>query len=204
MRIISCCLFLYVQLCAVAGFAQDKISLLNSKEIVNIKVVDITANTIQYQIVGIENPKTKSIYRDNVFAITYLDGTEKIIYLPEPTDDGEYSIEQMRMFIKGTKDAREKYYSFFPVVAGFAFGVAGPYAASYTFGSLVALPPVLGVFAMSLGSPNMKKQKVDPRFLANEEYQMGFQHRARKKRIKSSFLSSLVGVGVGFLLIGTK
>lgn len=193
------CFFLITILNTVLG--QDLMLKLNGKEIKDVKVLDITANTIQFQEFGKENGRKKSIYRDNVFHIVYANGTEKVTYLPDPTDKEEYTIEQMRMFILGVRDSRKVYHHIPSFAVGLIAGVAGPFFANYTLGPLIALPPALGTLVASIGSPNMNKQKVDPKFLNNEEYMMGYSHQARKKKIRNAFLSSLVGVAAGLVLV---
>ncbi len=180
-------------------FAQDKIIKLNDREITDIKVLDITANTVKFQRTGSMN--TKSIYKDNLFGVVYENGTEKVIYLPDPNDDDDYTIDQMRMFLRGSKDARLKYHSFGSTVTGLAFGIAGPFLASVSLGPLIMLPPAVGMLLVSMGSPNMRNQKVDPKYLNNEEYLMGYQHKARKKKVRNAFFSSLAGIAVGLVIM---
>jgi hypothetical protein len=130
--------------------AQDRMLLMNCKTLDSIKVVDISANTVTYLRQGSLNEH--KIYRENIFAITYKDGKEKVLYMPAP-EDNDLDIEQMRMFINGTRDAKEHYRNYSSYLIGFAGGIAGPiFAKSTGILSLAALPPVTGIFLASLGS----------------------------------------------------
>ncbi len=172
--------------------AQDRMLLMNCKTIDSVKVVDISANTVTYLCQGSLNEH--KIYRENIFAITYKDGKEKVLYMPAP-EDNDLDIEQMRMFINGTRKAKESYHNYSSYLIGFVAGVAGPVAAFYSLPPLIALPPATGVFLASLGSPKMSNLSyIDKKYLNNEEYMMGFQRKARAKKIRNAFFGSLVGV----------
>lgn len=173
--------------------AQDRMLLMNCKTIDSVKVVDISANTVTYLRQGSLNEH--KIYRENIFAITYKDGKEKVLYMPAP-EDNDLDIEQMRMFINGTRKSKVSYHNYSSYLIGFAAGIAGPvFAKSTGILSLAALPPATGIFLASLGSPKMSNLSyIDKKYLNNEEYMMGFQRKARAKKIRNAFFGSLVGV----------
>ena len=186
--------------CSSFLFAQDKIVLENSREITNIKVTEVTTNSVKYKKFGNPDAKEKGIYSERVFSVSYSDGTEKVIYAPDPAEP-EFSVEQMRMFIKGTQDSRKVYHNELSYIVGFLFGVAGPFAANLSLPPFIALPPGLGIFLVSIGSPNMNHQNVDRKYLNNEEYLMGYQRKARLKKARNAFYSSLIGVGAGLIIV---
>ena len=181
-------------------FSQDKIVLLNAKEIVNIKVLEITSETVMYQKLDDKSGDKKGIYRDKVFAVNYADGSEKVLYEADSTFDN-FKPEQMRLFLRGTADARKYYHNYSSYGIGFLFAVPGVYLAYATFPVLLPFPAATGVFVGGMGSPNMNKQAdVNKKYLNNVEYLMGYQRKARSKKTKHALIGALLGIGAGFAM----
>ena len=196
--IIFLCVFLMT---ASVSFAQDKIIFLDSKEITNIKVIDVKDAVITYQETKDSKAVEKKVFTDKVFSVNYADGTENILYRPD-TAMGDFSAEQMKLFIKGTKDAREKYHDYSSYFIGFAFGVTGPLIGSYTFPVLTPFPPAAGIFVAGLFSPNMNRQPVEKKYLNNIEYLQGYEKKARGKKTKHALYGALVGMVAGAFAFG--
>ncbi len=179
-------------------YAQDKIIFTNSKEIKDIKVIDVNGEVITYE-------KTKSpgnqkrLFTDKVFSVKYADGKEKIIYNPD-TSMGELAVERQRMFINGTREAREKYSEFTAYIIGFGFGVVGPWLGGISFPVLTPFPPATGVFISSLMSPKMTNQPVDKKYFNNEEFLMGYQKKARGIKTRHALFGALTGIAAGLYM----
>lgn len=183
------------------SFSQDslgKFILMNGKEISNIKILNIGAQSISYQ--NLNNNKIKKIYKDNVFAVNYVNGKENVIYKRDSIFN-DLTVEQMRMLIKGFKDGREKHKNYSSYFIGFAAGVAGPIIASVSFGTLAPFPPAAGIFVCGITAPNMNKEPVEKKYLNNEEYLMGYQKKARGKKTRHALIGALVGFATGFAIL---
>ncbi len=191
-----------ILICSSCLFAQDRMLLMSGKELDKIKVNEITANTVTYQHEG--SASEHKIYRENVFSVSYANGTEKVLYMPLP-EENDLDAEQMRMFLRGTQDARVHYKNYSSYFIGFVSGVAGPILASYSLPPIIAFPPATGIFLSSLSSPNMANLPyVDKKLLNNEEYMMGFQRKARAKKIRNAFFGSLVGVAATLVFMESQ
>ena len=57
-----------------------------------------------------------------MFSISYADGTERVIYERDSLDPVDFSVEQMRMFIRGEQDADRYYKNTTNKVAAFLIG----------------------------------------------------------------------------------
>src|SRR5437764_13044557 len=82
--------------------AQDKILLMNG-QVLQVKNLALNGYKIAYRT--IDKNKLKKIDTDRVFSIQYADGTEKVVFTPNPADSLDYTVPQMRMFVKGEQDA---------------------------------------------------------------------------------------------------
>jgi len=183
--------FILFSACAYLSDAQDTLVLLNGKTI-PVKNVELGGYTAAYRTA---KPKSrlKHIDYENMFSIKYADGTERIIYQPDSTEQGDYSIEQMRLYIRGEQDAKLYYKNNANKWAAFAFGGGISY-----FGFYGILGPAIYSTVVGSSSPDMSKQKVsDPALLQFPEYVEGYQRKVRDKKIKNSIIAGLAGFAVG-------
>lgn len=183
-----------IMLFTVPGFSQsgnDTILLLNGNTIIT-NIID-TANAS----VSFKNPKhpAKNIVIENerIFSIRNSNG-ENIIYSYDTILGNEFTIDEMRYFIKGEQDAQKGFKArgafwgnlFIGAgagVTGFFFSPAVPFA----FTALAGVPKV-----------KIKKNTVsDPEYLNHPEYLMGYQRVADKKRKIKSLVSGGIGLGIG-------
>lgn len=172
---------------AGSATAQEVITLLNGREI-NAQTVNATENDIRYTVAG--SGRTKRLDGYKVFNIKSANGDERMIYRKDADDSLEFSVEQMRLYIKGEQEAIQFYHS--PVVNLGAF-VAGVMSVNLAFLS-IAVPPIYST-AVGSFSPNMSKAKVsDPALRSVPEFCEGYQAKARNKKIKQSFLFGSIGL----------
>ena len=141
----------------LAGFcqsiaAQDTLLLITGRKIV-VSSVDLSGNTIASRKLE-TGSKLKTIDPERVFSITYKDGTERIIYLPDSLDPIDFKVDEMRNFIHGELDACELYKNTPIKVVGFLVG--GGSAMLGLFYGLIG-PPIYSTVVGSY-SPNIEKK----------------------------------------------
>ncbi|MES2838482.1 MAG: hypothetical protein V4667_13220 [Bacteroidota bacterium] len=179
------------------GLQLDTILLLNSQKVYG-KVIDTTKNLVKYQYIGKKGKQFESgIETERVFSIKYADGKESLLYSPDSTNDEEFSVEDMRYFIKGQQDAYEHYKTKKSFYTGIGMGLVGTYVVT----PMVILSPVVpGIYSFVNGSRWMKIKKMKgatAEDLTKDTYLMGYTKVVRNKRIQSSLKGSAIGLAVG-------
>lgn len=179
------------------SFQLDTILLLNSQK-VYAKVIDTTKNLVTYQYIGKKEKQFESaIEAERVFSIKYANGKESLLYSPDTSNEDEFSVEDMRYFIKGQQDALEHYKTKKSFYTGVGMGLVGAYVAT----PFIILSPVIpGAYSFVNGSRWMKIKKMKgatPDDLTKDTYLMGYTKIVRNKRIQSSLKGSAIGLGVG-------
>jgi hypothetical protein len=179
---------------AFTSKAQDKIMLMNGR-ILNVKNISLSGYTIAYRT--LEKDKLRKIDTEKVFAIQYADGTEKLVFTPNPADTNEYTIPQMRMFIKGEQDATMYYKNNLNKGVAFAIGAGSSLLAIYGLVIPPAYSTIIGAF-----SPNMEKMQVSDSMLLNDlDYRDGYKSKVRNRKIRNSLLSGFIGFATGAIAI---
>lgn len=155
------CLFFLFAGCAVQ--AQDTLLLISGK-VIPAKSVDLKDYTIAYRKPG-DGSKLKTIDPERVFSIQYGDGSERIIYTPDTLDPMEFTVSQMRNFIKGEQEASRFYKS--TTNKGLAFVVGGGASILGFYG--LAIPPlystVIGSFSPNLNKLEAKQEQAEKRLM---------------------------------------
>jgi hypothetical protein len=180
------------------GFSQtgnDTILLLNGTTVITT-IVD-TSNGVT-QIRDPKNPNNKiMIENDRIFSINNSKG-ETILYGFDSIIGNEFTVDEMRYFIKGEQDAQKGFKArgafLGNLAVGGSAGVTGLFlapVAPFAFTALVGLPKV-----------KIKKGTVsNPEYLNHDSYLMGYSRVASKKRK----LQSLIGGGIGLVVgLGTS
>lgn len=169
----------------------DTILLLNGG-IVITTVIDTTNGTTVFK-----NPKnqmkTFAIENDRIFSISNSKG-EFIIYEYDTIVGNEFTIDEMRYFIRGEQDAQKSFKArgafWGNILIGAGAGVTGSLLSPivpFAFSALVGLPKI-----------KIKKKGVSNlEYLNHETYLMGYERVARKKRKIKSLIGGGVGLGVG-------
>jgi hypothetical protein len=174
--------------------AQDTIVFMNGK-VLPVKNITLSGYTIAYRT--IEKDKLKKISPENVFSIQYADGTERVIFTPDPSDSLEYTVSQMRMFIKGEQDASLYYNNNVNKVAAFVVGGGASLFAIYGLVVPAAYATVVGAF-----SPNMGRMKVSDTMLLNDQdYREGYKSKVRNRKIRNGLISGFLGFAAGAVIL---
>lgn len=188
--------FIFFQF-TLSGSAQenkDTLLLLNG-DVIICTIIDTTNG-----LTSIKNPKNSQknilIENDRIFSIKSPAG-EQIIYVYDTIIGNEFTIDEMRYFIYGERDADKNFKAKGSLLIGVAVGLLSGITGSF----LCPIPPF--AFTALSGIPKVKIKKgtvSDPDYLNHDPYLMGYERVARKKRK----LKSLIGGGIGLIVgLGT-
>lgn len=173
--------------------AQDTLTLMSGKSLV-VKNVGLSGYSVSYRTTKAKS-KLKSINIDKVFSIKYANGTERIIYLPDSLETDEYSVSEMRMFIKGEQDAIKYFKNDLNKVGAFLFGAGSAYFSFYGIVGPAVYSTLVGSF-----SPDVRKQKTsDPALMEVVEYRDGYALKMRNIKTKNSLIYGLAGFATGII-----
>jgi hypothetical protein len=180
--------FLFV----IKGFSQggkDTLVLLNG-DVVFCSVIDTTNGVTS--IVNPKNPKKNIIIEnDRIFSIKNEKG-ESIMYVYDTVIGNEFTIDEMRYFILGERDADKNYKAHGTMALGVLIGTLSGFTGSF----LSPIPPFAFTALCGLPKVKIKPETVsNPDFLKQDPYLMGYERVARKKRK----LQSLIGGGIGLV-----
>lgn len=179
-------------LCPKFGLmAQNYFWLTNGKKMKIGEFKIENADIISYQNL---KGKSKSIQAFDIFSIIDSKGTEQIIYSPDTSYQGVFSVNEMRSFVQGQFDADQKYKSPWTTVGGVV--IAGA--------SSVVINPILVILVstgycstIGLTKPGDKKLNIPSEFINNEHYKLGYKKAVKHKRIKNAIIGSGIGLIVG-------
>ncbi|MEO0311877.1 MAG: hypothetical protein RIQ89_1534 [Bacteroidota bacterium] len=171
--------------------AQEGEMLLLSGKVKKFKSVDGSGFKIAYRT--LEKNKLRSIAFERVFSLRYPDGTEKVVYQKDPYDSLDFTVDQMRMFIKGEQDADKYYHNNVNKVLATIMGVGSGYFAIYGIIGPPLYSTIMGNF-----SPKVKPNKVsDPQLISIPEYREGYERKCRDKKITQGLLFGFGGFLAG-------
>ena len=156
--------------------------------------------------------KSKKIFQDEVFSILKGDGTEQILYQPDPMNGEILKTAQMNSYVNGMYDARKIRISPVVTVGGVAAGLLGAFtpspqvelnsgATDIPVGILVPLAYSVVMGATDGSESNL--QRAFPDKFNDDYYIMGCNETLRKKRFRNSLIGSVVGFTMGAILLTT-
>jgi len=171
----------------------DTIILLTGKKIGGT-VLNINEDRIHYQTFIDKKKKNHSINPERVFSVTKSDGSEVVVFKPDTLDPNEFSVSQLRVFIKGEQAARIGYSDNLNKVMAFLVGAGSSY---FTIYGIVGP----GIYSSIVGSysPDINQQHAaDSAMINNTDYREGYLRVCRDKKIRNSFVAGMIGFAVGF------
>lgn len=139
--------------------------------------------------------KIKTISSDDVFSIKRSTG-EKMIYFYDTAFGNEFTIDEMRLYMQGHRDAAHLKNGFL----GFAVNMILSAGVGAT-GTFLA-PTVPFVVAGLFGLPKQKiksKYVSNPDYLKHDAYLMGYEHEGKRKRKLKTLLGGGIGIIVGLI-----
>lgn len=192
--------FLIFLLFGIQVIAQDTLITMAGYDI-PCTIVNSEDYDIQFEIVKKSGKKKmRSMHKSEVFAII-KNGVEEVIYAPDPVLGDDVSVQEMRIFIAGQRDAR----NYFDARPTFWVGLGAAMAGSiFASGALIATLtlPILYPLAQLIPVIKIKEQYIsDPNHRYNEIYASGFESVARSKKILAGLKGAAIGAAAGVLVI---
>lgn len=197
--VISCVLI------SLMGIGQSQVLLLGGQEFEG-KINSEDSEKVFLQIIT-KKGKNKEIgmWKDRIFSIT-TNGKEKFYYEADTTDEEQYSIEEMRMYIFGQQDANLNHKTPLPIITSAVVSGTLTFLLGTENNALLLTAPAIGAILGSIVQDNRPKPKNarNSKVLANPSYIEGYRKTARSKKIlnsiKSSVISGLVGATAGLIV----
>jgi len=176
--------------------AQDKLLFLNGKEIKG----KLIAKT-NYEFTFKTN-KNKQFVIDKYRIFSYTQNNkEKIVYEFDTLSGNFLKVKDMQYFVYGERDAQQTFGTKFVTLTGFAFGFTTGYLMYRDQSFLyIAAPLIFTVITLPFGTRVRQHKLTDTTYIKEDEYLRGYNRVAKGKRTQNALKSSLVGMGVGFLI----
>jgi hypothetical protein len=189
-------LLIIICLLAINVKAQDKILFLNGKSLEGT-LLDKTNYEFTFK-----DQKEKEFVIDKYRVFSYTQNNKESLVYEFDTLSGNFlKVEDMKMFVYGERDAYETYKPQITNYTGLAVGAAAGFMMQKDQ-SFIYIPTPLIYTALTLLLPtkvNQSKLK-DTKYLKEDEYLRGYERVARAKRTQGALKTSLVGMGIGFLI----
>ena len=150
---------------------------------------------------GLEVPivlREGAMDRAAVFSFQPMAGEERVYYFYDEPLGNVASVEEMRAFVIGERDARFGVTGNAWLYGGMAVGLMTGYAAR---GSILALavPPLVALTAR-IPVVRIKEENIqDLSYKFNEDYAAGYETYARSKYARKALLGSAIGTAIGLL-----
>lgn len=182
---------------AKKGFTQngnDTILFINGTTVVS--TITDTANGLTTYVHPKKPQKSKTVDSDRIFSVTNKGG-ERLVY-KQDTLGNELTVEEMRYYIAGQKDARKAIKG----RGGFWTNMAVSAGAGITGSFLTPIVPFAVAGLLGLPHVKIKEGSVsDPENKNHDAYLMGYDHEGKRKRK----VKALIGGGIGlFVGLGTS
>ncbi len=185
---------------------KDRILFMNGREELST-ILDTNSSNIQYLRPEIKKDREVSIDKYRIFSITYGSGQEVVFYQQDSINGNMLSVDEMRYFVYGERDALKGFKAPVAFWGGLATGLAGG-AAAPAIGLGILAPVIPGVFTAvnASGYVTVRKKNVsDEKYLTNDHFLAGYERTARSIRVQNSLLGGglgvVLGVGAFFFLI---
>jgi hypothetical protein len=178
---------------------KDKILFMNGREEIST-ILDTNTSNVQYLRPELKKDKEASIDKYRIFSITYGSGEEVIFYRQDSVEGNYLSVEDMRYFVYGERDALKGFRAPLAFWGGLASGVAGGMATPF-LGLGVLSPVVPGLYTAANASRFVtvhKKNVSNDEYLKNDNFLKGYERTARSIRVNNSLLGGAIGIVVGF------
>ena len=111
-------LFLTAVLLVLFSNAQDRINLMNG-QILQGKVLGQSSLEIRYQVRKGDHLIERTEPTEGVFSVTDSLGHEKVWYFMDTVFGNDLTVQQMRWYMNGERDARKGYKPWVPMAGGF-------------------------------------------------------------------------------------
>ena len=191
---VVCCIML--TLCCERLFCQDTLLLMNGRELV-CKHLSDSGLVMHFDIPKKSGkPRVVKFHRNEVFSIRSC-GKERIIYDQDPMSENFYSVDEMRFYMAGERDARENFHAWVPF--GISMAVCG--AAGYLGQDGIVLnvfPPMVCALAQLIPKVRIRERYMSSSvYKHNDLYLEGFTPKAQSRKVARSLIGGYMGSALG-------
>ena len=189
-------LFFAIYLLSISANGQDKLLFLNGKELSGSL---IEKTNYEFTFKG-KNDKQFIVDKYRVFSYSQ-NNKESIVYEFDTLSGNFLKVQDMKMFVYGERDAHKTFKPHLFNTLGFiAGGAAGFLMQKESAFVYITVPLVFTMGTLIFPTKVKQKKLTDTRYLKEDEYLRGYERIARSKRTQSALKTSLIGMGVGFLI----
>lgn len=191
---------LFLLFLLIGGFAngQDKIHLYNGK-VLKGKIHEVDTNNIYYKYLS-KKGEWKVDYTSKYRVFSFVKDQEETVLYKQDTSVGDYrTVQDLRLFIQGEKDAFNGANSRTASLLGFVVGAGAGFYIGNNNMMVVGVP--LAYTAISLiPRVRIKKETVkELSYLENEAYIDGYVREAKIRRSFGALKGSAIGLAVGII-----
>jgi hypothetical protein len=179
------------------AFAQDKILLMNGKEM-DCRIVADSGFVIVYDITK-RNGKVKQVIsnKGEVFSYRQLDSDEVIVYTQDTTFGDIYNASEMRAFLAGQADSRNNFKARHIALIGFVSCATIAFIGKDGYFTAVG-PPLVYTVVQLIGKVKIRENTMSNKnYKYNDIYADGYEPPARTRKIITAFGSGMIGSAVG-------
>lgn len=144
--------------------------------------------------------KNRSMHKSEIFAIID-DGVENVLYAPDPILGDDLSVQEMRIFIAGERDARAYFDTKPTFFVGVVLAGAAAVIANGAFLATFAIPVIYPVAQLIPVIKIKEKYISNPNHRYNEVYAAGFESVARSKKVLAGLKGAALGAFIGAVVI---
>lgn len=176
--------------------AQDKILFLNGKSLEG-SLLEKTNYEFTFK-----DKKEKQFLIDKYRVFSYTqNNNESIVYEFDTLSGNFLKVEDMKMFVYGERDAYANFKPRVSNVLGLAIGAIGGYLMQTDESFIYIATPLIYTPITLLFPTKVKQSKLtEVKYLKEDEYLRGYERVARAKRTQGALKTSLLGMGIGFLI----
>jgi hypothetical protein len=141
-------------------------------------------------------PKTVALHKSEIFSVTF-DSGEWVLYAPDALLGDDLTVDEMRIYIAGEQDARNRYNPRPTTAVGVVFAAGAAVLAS---GGLILtlLPPIAYGAAQFIPVIRIREHTIsNPEHRYNIIYAEGYGRVARSRKVIGGFKGGAVGMVIG-------
>ena len=189
-------IYILFNLFLIKANCQDKLLFLNGKEL-DGKIIEKTNYEFTFK-----DSKDKQFVIDKFRVFSYTQNNQENIVYEYDTLSGNFlKVDDMKMFVYGERDANNTFKPHFSNGLGFVVGGTAGYLMHKQDAFLYITVPLIYTVGTLLFPTKVNQRKLtDTQYLKEDEYLRGYERIARSRRTQNALKSSVVGMGVGFLV----
>jgi hypothetical protein len=195
MRLFAVCIVFWTSSCERL-FCQDTLLLMNGRELVCKHLSD--SGLVMYFDIPKRSGKSRIVrfHRNEVFSVR-SGGIERLIYDQDPMSENFYSVDEMRFYMAGERDARENFHAWIPF--GISVALCAPAGFLGEDGIVLSVfPPMVCALAHLIPKVRIRERYMSSTtYKYNDLYLEGFTPKAQSRRVSRALIGGYAGSALG-------